>query len=272
MTRKGPRGQGGAARANRQPATAKARAAYPSRPWGHVAVHLVSDLPPSRPPGRQMDFTSAVIFFDLFSRMVFIEAIPQGMDPEALANAFMSKVFALRGMPDCVVCGPDPRLASEWWLGVWPRMGAGVEAYGGGLFQADCASDLEQVVREYLVPLGDQWAERLVMAEMAYNGSLHPLIGYSPFYAVNCYDPGFRPAPDLALPFNPPPPAPLLSNDQRLQRMEQVMAEIKGKHAAAYAARQAAATSSSTAASAVGGGAAATADSKGVEVTPLVPA
>jgi hypothetical protein len=49
---------------------------------------------------------------------------------------------------------------------------------------------LEQILRNYIHPLHDDWDKWLPVVEAAYNDSVHSATGHSPFYVLNgCHPP-----------------------------------------------------------------------------------
>ncbi|GBG65583.1 hypothetical protein CBR_g51465 [Chara braunii] len=91
-----------------------------------------------------------------------------------------------KGYPKEIVCDRDTRFMSEFWLALIKRWGSSLkpssarhpQTYG----QTERAHQTAQVLLRTLIrPDQKDWVERLLDVELAYNSSIHPAIGISPF-------------------------------------------------------------------------------------------
>ncbi|GBG84562.1 hypothetical protein CBR_g38844 [Chara braunii] len=103
-----------------------------------------------------------------------------------LAEVLYAAWIQTKGYPKEIVCDRDTRFMSDFWLALIKRWGSSLKPISarhpqtGG--QTERAHQTAQVsLRTLIRPDQKDWVEWLPDVELAYNSSIHPAIGMSPF-------------------------------------------------------------------------------------------
>ena len=90
----------------------------PQRPWSHLSVDFLTDLPPA--PGT----TTILVIVDRFSKSYRLLPLP-GL-PTALktAEALFTQVFRTYGVPEDIVSDRGPQFTSRVWKVFMERLGS----------------------------------------------------------------------------------------------------------------------------------------------------
>lgn len=154
----------------------------PRRKWDSVSLDLIVHLPKTR-----NGHTAIVVFVDRASKMIICEPTVNEVTAEQLAQLYYKAVFRFHGVPSELVSDRDPKFTSDFWQAFHKRLGTRFNMSTANHAQTDGQTEranrtLEDMLRAYVSPHHDDWDEHLVAVEFAYNDSMNPSIGYSPFY------------------------------------------------------------------------------------------
>jgi len=81
----------------------------PSKPWTHVHVDLITDLPLSS------GFNTVINVVDHFSKMVHLIPVAGLPSAEDIANHFLKHVFRLHGLPAAITSDRGTQFTSRFW-------------------------------------------------------------------------------------------------------------------------------------------------------------
>ncbi|GBG69803.1 hypothetical protein CBR_g4632 [Chara braunii] len=101
-----------------------------------------------------------------------------------LAEVLYAGWIRTKGYPKEIVCDRDTRFMSDFWLALIKRCGSSLKPSSARHPQTDGQTErAHQTAQVLLLIRPDQkdWVERLPDVELAYNSSIHPAIGISPF-------------------------------------------------------------------------------------------
>jgi hypothetical protein len=167
--------------------------AIPSRPWDHVSVDLITDLPKSvNFEGTAYD--AIVTFVCMYTKQVVLVRTNKTVTSRGLAHIFLEHIYAKHGLPSKLVSDRDPRFNAEFWRTLFGHLGTHLNMSTAHHPQTDGQTErthrtVEQIMRAYVHPHHDDWATWLPFVEFAYNNSLHKSIKQTPFYANYGYHP-----------------------------------------------------------------------------------
>ena len=174
----------------------------PSRPWEHVSLDLITDLPESD------GYDSVVVFVCMLSKQTIIEPTTKTVTAEQLATIMHKSVFRHYGLPTKLVSDRDPRFMSNFWQNLFRALGTKLNISSSHHPQTDGQTERtnqtwEQVIRCYVHPLHDDWATHLTNVEFALNAAVSATTTLSPFKATLGYEPT---TPIATTTFNHDPP------------------------------------------------------------------
>ena len=177
----------------------------PARPWSHISMDLITDLPDSMFNDRTYD--SIVTFADMFSKQAHFVRVNKSITSKQLASIFLDTVVKLHGLPSVIVSDRDTRITADFWSTLIKSLGTTLNLSTANHPETDGQSEIvhravEQILRAFVHPLQDDWATWLPMAEFAYNSHVHSSTKQTPFFVNYGFHPS-SPASFLSLPSSP---------------------------------------------------------------------
>ena len=139
----------------------------PSKPWSHVSLDLITDLPLSE------GHDSIVVFVDMLTKMAHFAPTNKTLDTTGLAHLFMQHVVKHHGLPKVLVSDRDPRMTSEFWRSLFNQLGFRLNMSTAYHPQTDGQTErtnrmLDQILCTFVHPFHGDWAKNLPMAEFGY--------------------------------------------------------------------------------------------------------
>ncbi|GBG74461.1 hypothetical protein CBR_g18871 [Chara braunii] len=103
-----------------------------------------------------------------------------------LAEVLYTVWIRSKGYPKEIVCDRDTRFLSDFWVALVKRWGSSLKPSSARHPQTDGQTErahqtAQVLLRTLIRPDQVDWVERLPDVELAYNSSIHPAIGMSPF-------------------------------------------------------------------------------------------
>jgi hypothetical protein len=155
--------------------------AIPSRRFDVISVDLLSGFPTTK-----NGYDCIVAFTDRLTKRAYISPCHKSSSAKDLATIFMQTVFRHQGMPRVILSDNGPQFVSEFWKQLFllletsirltssyhPQSNGGQEKFNKTLIEA---------LRTYVSHRHDNWDECLLYFEFAYNNSVNPSTGMSPF-------------------------------------------------------------------------------------------
>ncbi|GAX83605.1 hypothetical protein CEUSTIGMA_g11030.t1 [Chlamydomonas eustigma] len=97
--------------------------AVPVRPWSHVSMDLITDLPKSQCHDT-LSYDSIVTFVDMLTKQAIFIRANKSITYQQLAHVFIDHVFSKHGLPSVIVSDRNPRITSEFWQTLFTQLGS----------------------------------------------------------------------------------------------------------------------------------------------------
>ncbi|KAI5450579.1 hypothetical protein NCC49_002838 [Naganishia albida] len=154
----------------------------PPRRWHTVTTDFAGPFVSSGEGGWDM----IMIVVDKFTKRThFIPAKQKDTAPDT-ARRFFDHIVRLHGMPEIIVSDRDAKLTSLFWTTLCTRFGTKLAMSTAYHPQTDGQTErmvrtLKEMLRSAVNHRQTDWVEHLPPIEFAYNNSLHPSTGLTPF-------------------------------------------------------------------------------------------
>jgi len=171
---------------NRKPAGLLQPLPIPATKFSQVNMDLIGPL-----PATERGHTAILTVVDRLSRAALFIPCAYNSSASAIARLFFDNVFRHFGMPTVIVSDRDPRFTSHFWqhltdlFGIKRSMSTAYHPQTDGLAER-ANRTIEDMLRCFVDrDQPNDWDLFLTPLEFAYNNSVNPSTGYTPFYLLH---------------------------------------------------------------------------------------
>jgi hypothetical protein len=154
----------------------------PDSPWQHVTMDFITGLKPTK-----SGYDSICVFVDRLTKMVHFVPTKVTVTAEDTAFLLFNNVVKLHGEPETLITDRQSVFAGNFLphyarvLGTQTRLTTAYHPQTDGQTER-LNRVLEDMLRAFISPLGDNWDELLPASEFAVNNAYNSSVGNTPFY------------------------------------------------------------------------------------------
>jgi transposase InsO family protein len=162
---------------------------FSTRPWSEISLDHIVKLPVS----NGCDSLLVVCDRGLTKEAHFI-GTNESISADETAKLLVKHVFRYHGLPDKIISDRGPQFTSKVWGHIFTILGIKLALSTSYHPQTDGQTERinsiwEQLVRNFVNYLQDDWEDYNHLLEMAYNNAVHSGLKCSPWFASKGYNP-----------------------------------------------------------------------------------
>lgn len=174
---------------NHKPFGLLARIPFAQRPWSQISLDFIVKLPISNGCDALL-----VVCDRGFTKGAHFVGTTESIDAKGIVELLFKNVFRYHGLPDNIISDRGPAFVSKVWKYVFQTLKTKISLSSAYHPETDGQTEStnaiwEQLIRNYVNYLQDDWEGYNHLLEIAYNNAVHSGLGCSPWFAQMGYNP-----------------------------------------------------------------------------------
>lgn len=175
----------------------------PPTRWHTVTLDLITGLPKTK-----TGYDAIVVFVDKLTKLTHYAPTKKTVDAPGLAAIFLDTVYKHHGLPEVLISDRDSKFTGKFWQSLFKMCGTKLSMSTAYHPQTDGQTEranrtLVEALRSFVNTKHDDWDKHLPAIEFAYNNSVNPSTGHTPFYLNYGYHPATPAAISASRPLAP---------------------------------------------------------------------
>lgn len=155
--------------------------ASPPARWHTVTMDFTGPFPCTK---EQLDMVTVVV--DKFTKRLIMWPSKSTDTASDVAKQFMDHVVKTHGFPNVIISDRDAKFTSLFWKSLHSHLGIKLALSTAFHPQTDGQTEranrtIKEMLRHYITSAKHPWAQSLGVLEFAYNDSINPVTGFTPF-------------------------------------------------------------------------------------------
>ena len=155
--------------------------ASPTEPWSKVSIDFCGSFPKTK---NGKDYVMACTCV-LTKESIFCSTTTT-IDSNGAARLYITHVFRYKGLPKTIVSDRGPQFVANFWQDLWKNLGTDSALTASYHPQSNPVErdnrTFEEGLKSFVNARQDDWDERLILFEFAFNNTVNPSTGQTPFY------------------------------------------------------------------------------------------
>ena len=152
-------------------------------PWKSISMDFITGLPQSA------SYNAILTVVDRFTKMAHFIPCHKKITALELAPLFIREIYRIHGVPQSIISDRDKLFISKFWRELSRLLGVSLDLSTARHPETDGQTEranqaIEQLLRLYCSHTRKDWADKLPIAEFAYNSTVNESTGAEPFRLV----------------------------------------------------------------------------------------
>ena len=153
----------------------------PEWPWHTIHIDFKTGLPQTS--RRNNGF---ILVVDKLTKRMHLSPCRKDITARQTGDVLFQEIIRHHGVPVKIISDRDPRFTSGYWKDVWSAVFTKLNMSTARHPQTDAQAErgiktIVEMLRCFCLENPSDWDEKIFACEYAYNDSIHPSTGYTPF-------------------------------------------------------------------------------------------
>ncbi len=153
----------------------------PFEPWSTVSIDFCGTFPKTKKGNDEVCAATCVLTGE-----AILTPCQSTITAGGTAKLYMDHIFRFKGVPQKIISDRGPQFIAEFWKNFWKLLGTTTALTASYHPQSNPVERLNltyvQGLKSFINARQDDWDDKLILFEFAYNGTPNPISGQTPFF------------------------------------------------------------------------------------------